>query len=285
MNMRIMANKGVHMSMLSRQGIWTLVLLVGCASTSHSGRQKDTGDPSSDPMSGGKKEITITAKGGALKLDPKEYVTRELDRNNDKKADIVNVYKKVKNAEGKDDEQLFIKIIDLNLDGKHDVHRFYDESGAVLKEELDLDFDGKIETTDHYLGGIVVKKEIDSQFDEKTDLWKYYDDKGVLIKLEEDQDGDGRVDYWESYTGGVLERVEKDTDRDGRPDVFKRAGDLKFTPIIRNEGAFDGGAKATPRPADAPDPAPQEAPDTPKDAPKEEPKEEKTDTPPPPPSK
>ncbi len=276
--MQVTANKGVHMSILLRPGIWGLVFLIGCASTAHSGRQKETGDPSSDPMSGTEKEITITAKGGALKLDPKEYVTRELDRNNDKKADIVNVYKKVKNAEGQDDEQLFIKIIDLNLDGKNDVYRFYDESGSVLKEELDLDFDGKIETTDHYLGGIVVKKEIDSQFDEKTDLWKYYDDKGILIKLEEDQDGDGRVDYWESYTGGVLERVEKDTDRDGRPDVFKRAGDLKFTPIIRNEGSFDGGAKATPPPTEASAPAPQETPTPPKDAPKEE----KTDTPPPP---
>lgn len=265
--MQVTANKGVHMSILLRQGVWFLVFLIGCASTTHSGRQSDTGAPSSDPMSG-RKEITITAKGGELKLDPKEYVTRELDRNNDQKADIVNIYKKVKNAEGQEDEQLFIKIIDLNLDGKHDVYRFYDDSGAVLKEELDLDFDGKIETTDHYLGGLVVKKEIDSQFDEKTDLWKYYDDKGVLIKLEEDQDGDGRIDYWESYTGGVLERVEKDTDRDGRPDVFKRAGDLKFTPIIRNEGSFDGGAKAAPQPAT---PAPQE-----ETAPQ---KEEQPDTP------
>ncbi len=213
-----------------------IVLASGCAS---SGKKAAAGGgPSPSSPEPGAKTITVTAKGGALKLDSAEYFVREFDRNNDKKPDIINVYKKNKTAEGEDAPLLFIKIMDLNLDGKHDVYRFYDESGAVVKEELDLDFDGKIETTDIYVGGIVVQKEIDSQFDEKTDLWKFYDEKGVIVRLEEDQDGDGQVDYWEFYSGGVLERVEKDTNRDGKPDVFKRAGDQKFTTIIRNDGQF-----------------------------------------------
>jgi len=227
--------------------IATMIILIGCASTDTGARKGGTFDPGSANSSGGKL-ITITAKGGQLKLDPKEYIVREFDRNGDKKTDIVNVLKKGEEAKGEEegtDPQIFIKMMDLNLDGKYDVYRFYDEAGAVAKEELDLDFDGKIETTDYYRGGIVMQKEIDSQFDEKTDLWKYFDEKGMLIRLDEDQDGDGTVDYWEFYAGGVLERMEKDTDRDGRPDVFKKAGDLKFTTIIRNEGQFGGGGPTT----------------------------------------
>ena len=245
-----------------------LSLAVGCASTEVGSSSKATRD--SSVLSGEGKQITITAKGGQLKLDPKEYIVREFDRNGDKKSDIVNVLKKADAAKNEDgteaDPLLFIKMMDLNLDGKYDVYRFYDESGAVAKEELDLDFDGKIETTDIYRGGIVMQKEIDSQFDEKTDLWKYFDEKGIIIKLDEDQDGDGVADYWEFYTNGVLERIEKDTDRDGRPDVFKKAGDLKFTTIIRNEGQFGTGV------------APQQ--DTVKEEQKqEEPKKEEENTP------
>ncbi len=219
------------------------LFLFGCATAQTDGASKKGGySDGSRPT--GPKEITITAKGGQLKLDEKDYLVREFDRNGDKKTDIVNVYKRnsaEKGAEADAEPQIFIKMMDLNLDGKYDVYRFYDESGAVAKEELDLDFDGKIETTDHYIGMNIVQKEIDSQFDEKSDLWKYFDEKGILIKLEEDQDGDGTIDYWEYYAGGVLERVEKDTDRDGRPDVFKKAGDLKFTTILRNDGQFGSG--------------------------------------------
>ena len=216
----------------------TIIMLsvIGCASAS---RSETAGGKSPSPVLRDEpKMITISAKGGALKLDPTEYTVREFDRNGDKKPDIVNVYKKNAGAENDGEQRLFIKIMDLNLDGKYDVYRFYDENGAVAKEELDLDFDGKIETTDIYRGGVVIQKEIDSQFDEKTDIWKFYDEKGVIVRLEEDQDGDGKVDYWEIYTNGALERIEKDTDRDGRPDVFKRAGDQKFTTIIRNDGQF-----------------------------------------------
>jgi hypothetical protein len=262
--------------------IGVLLLIVGCASTDTVSRKGNADQ--SILQSADAKMITITAKGGQLKLDPKEYIVREFDRNGDKKTDIVNVLKK--GIEGKGEEegtepQIFIKMMDLNLDGKYDVYRFYDEAGAVAKEELDLDFDGKIETIDFYVGGIVMKKEIDSQFDEKTDIWKYYDEKGILIKLEEDQDGDGAVDYWEYYAGGVLERIEKDTDRDARPDVFKKEGDLKFTTIIRNDGKFEtvgpSPAPTAPKkeePAVEEAPAPKEEPATPKEepaTPKEEP--------------
>ncbi len=245
-SIRLFCEKGVPMKVVYALHIAAMLLFIGCASTdTGSSRGTDGSSAGEGPL--GPKQITITAKDGQMKLDPDEYNVREFDRNNDKKTDIVNVYKKGTAGKGDDpgtEPQIFIKMMDLNLDGKYDVYRFYDESGAVAKEELDLDFDGKIETTDHYIGMVVIQKEIDSQFDEKSDLWKYYDEKGVLIKLEEDQDGDGAVDYWEYYTGGVLERMEKDTDRDGRPDVFKKAGDLKFTTIIRNDGQFGTGTGA-----------------------------------------
>jgi antitoxin component YwqK of YwqJK toxin-antitoxin module len=130
-------------------------------------------------------------------------------------------------------------MMDLNRDTKIDVWRFFDENGAVIKEELDLDFDGKIDASDYYLNGIVRRREIDFQFDEKTDVWKHFDEKGMLILIESDTTGNGKIDYWEYYNKAVIERIEKDTDGDGKPDIFKRSGDADFTKIMSTSEKFE----------------------------------------------
>jgi hypothetical protein len=186
-------------------------------------------------------ENSLTAKGGKLKFDPDKYVTRKYDINKDKKPDIINVFKKIpiKDKRGKFNLQISVKMMDLNRDNKIDVWRYFNDEGAVTKEELDLDFDGNIDATDYYTNGVVRRREIDFQFDEKTDTWKYYDEKGFLIMLEADQSGNGKPDYWEYYKNNIIERIEKDTDNDQKPNIFKKSGDKDFTQILDNTEKFD----------------------------------------------
>ncbi|MGI6394201.1 MAG: hypothetical protein ACOX2F_05660 [bacterium] len=210
------------------------MLVLSCSSVEKAGGSSQDGSD----LSLAKYELT--AKGGKLEFDPKLYVIRKYDANKDKKPDIVNVFKKipVEGKQGEFDLKIHVKMMDLNHDAKIDVWRFFDENGAVIKEELDFDFDGKVDAVDHYTGGVVRLREICSKFDEKTDVWKHFDEKGALSLIEVDQSGDGKPDYWEHYKNGAIERVEKDTDGDGKPDIFKRSGDSDFTQIIDTADKF-----------------------------------------------
>ncbi len=207
----------------------SLVIIAGC---SWFAKEPDTSKADAVGSSA-PRDTGPTAKGGNLNFNTDEYTIVELDTNGDKKTDVFNIFKKIKNAKGEKAEQMFLKKMDLIRDEKIDVYRFYDEKGSISKEELDLDFDGKIDEADYYQNGIVVRKEIDHHFDEKTDIWKFYDEKGILVKLEEDQDGDGNVDYWEFYNQAVITRVEKDTDKDARQIFTRDQASLHLRLLLR----------------------------------------------------
>lgn len=222
-------------------------LILACSSTDKKKEQHSVGGEkkSSEPE--------LTAKGGKLNFDDKLFVIKKYDINKDKQPDIINVFKKIPSENGKDGEtilQIHVKMMDLNRDTKIDVWRYFDETGAVSKEEIDLDFDGKIDVADYYVNGIVRKKELDFQFDERTDTWKSYDEKGILILIEIDQSGEGAPDYWEFYANGVLERIEKDTDGDGKADIFKRSQDKGFTKILSTTDKFEDGSAPEPETAE-----------------------------------
>jgi len=212
------------------------VFAVSCSTPE---KKKETGQASTQSSA---EKHELTAKGGKLEFDAKKFVIKKYDINKDQKPDIINVFKKVPVKDGKRGEydlQINVKMMDLNRDTKIDVWRFFDENGAVVKEELDLDFDGKIDAVDYYLNGIVRRREVDFQFDEKTDIWKHFDEKGQLMLFEADQSGDGKSDYWEHYKNAVIERIEKDTDGDGKPDIFKRSGDKDFTRNMSTTDKFE----------------------------------------------
>jgi len=126
--------------------IVTLSLFLTSCFSSNKGADK----PTSSGVATDKKPNELTAKGGMLKFNKDEYVTKELDINKDKIPDILNVYKKGKNEEGKDELKLHVKQMDLNHDNKIDIWRFYDDKGNVIKEEIDLDFDQHIDVSDYY---------------------------------------------------------------------------------------------------------------------------------------
>ncbi len=152
-------------------------------------------------------------------VEGKRLVT--LDLNQDNKPDVWKMYS-TKTEGGAKVEILSCKEQDLNYDGRKDIWIYYDDQGSRQMEEMDLDFDGKIDLVTLRRGGKVIRQELDTNYDGKPDLWKHFEEE-VLVRVERDENYNGKVDYWEYYEGGELDRVGYDKDGDGRPDEFSRA--------------------------------------------------------------
>jgi hypothetical protein len=90
------------------------------------------------------------------------------------------------------------RTLDADRDGAPEEVRYQDpETGALLRAEQDLDYDGAI------------------------DAWKTYSEGRLGVRVL-DQDGDGRADAWERYEDGRIAQLTLDRDRDGVRDVFLR---------------------------------------------------------------
>ena len=208
--------------------IFSLVFC-SCASESSSKDDKPSSSRTSAAAKAAQERYQLTSKGDEIRFDGKVYEMKQYDVNKDKKPDIINIFKKVPDEKGGYDLLISVKMMDLNHDSKIDVWRYFnEETGAVVKEELDLDFDNNVDRIDYFIGGVVRRSEFDFQFDVKPDLIKSYDEMGQIIAIESDQNGDGVMDYWEYYRNGVIEKIEKDTNKDGKPDVSKMPGDDDF---------------------------------------------------------
>jgi len=106
---------------------------------------------------------------------------------------------------------------DFNRDGKPDGWS-YMAGSRVEKQEIDLNFDGKVDAVYIYgEGGQVVEEVLDTNSDGKMDNWRSYKNgKVVLDKL--DSDFDGSIDLWVYVEKGGIYRIERDLDKDGKPD-------------------------------------------------------------------
>ena len=142
-------------------------------------------------------------------------VEQLIDINGDEQADVFNFYRERSKAA----RLLVRKEVDLNWDGKVDVRTWFDEDGQIEKEEMDGDFDDRVDWIDHYKGGGRVMSEIDTDYNGSLDLFKYYDN-GTLRRKERDTTGDGRIDFWEYIDpNGQVLRTGRDLDADGVMDV------------------------------------------------------------------
>jgi hypothetical protein len=93
-------------------------------------------------------------------------------------------------------------VVETSLagDGLIDYRVYYDRRGALSREELDFNRDGKMDTFYYYTGGVLQRVEIDSRFNGKIDIWIY------LLE------------------GKYIQRYERDTTGSGKPDVIKDFG-------------------------------------------------------------
>lgn len=88
---------------------------------------------------------------------------------------------------------------DSDGDGKPDYALYYDAAGALSREELDYNLDGKMDDTRFYKGGVPAREEIDSDFDGRVDIWVSILDGSFIERYERDTDGDGRPDLVRSW--------------------------------------------------------------------------------------
>lgn len=147
--------------------------------------------------------------------DLEGFKTVKLDLNGDRTADVTNY---IRVGEGPESGRLVRKEIDLNFDSKIDVIQIW-KDGQMTQEQIDADFDGQMEWTDFYSAGERIRAEWDTRFDGEPDIIRHYEG-GKLSKLEMDTTGDQKMDYWEYYEAGVMQRSGRDTNGDGKIDEW-----------------------------------------------------------------
>jgi antitoxin component YwqK of YwqJK toxin-antitoxin module len=143
------------------------------------------------------------------------------DLNHDGTPDVFSYSVPGKAEDGREIQRVVRKELDLNFDGKVDITKFYGETEQVEREAYDLDFDGKLDQVNFYEKGVVVRKERDLDYNNQTDLWLYLE-KGKIVRKERDTNGDGKVDYWEYWENDQVERAGEDLDGDGSVDRWIR---------------------------------------------------------------
>jgi len=150
------------------------------------------------------------------KLNQEGVTEQAVDINGDGKADVVNFMRD--RTEGP--RQIVARDSDVNWDGRFDVRStFSEQTGQLEREEMDGDFDGRVDWIDHYQGGRRVLSEVDADNDGKMDLFKIFEN-GKLRRKERDTNADGKIDFWEylDESGNVV-KVGRDVDGDGVMDV------------------------------------------------------------------
>lgn len=119
---------------------------------------------------------------------------------------------------------------------------------GLIKQEVDLDTDGKPEIINYYRqrsnDRLLVKKELDLNRDGKIDCVSTFDDDGKLKKEVMDSDYDGNFDWTDHYREGRRVMAEYDTETDGKSNVYKyyESADIGTT-LSRKERDTDGDGK------------------------------------------
>lgn len=141
---------------------------------------------------------------------------------------------------------LVCREADVNGDGRKDVVRIYDDEGRSLREDVDRNFDGKIDQHTVFQTGQIVRHEFDDNFDGKIET-KIYFDKGKPSRAERDIAGRStaeqwRPDRWEYFDGGRTVRMGTDLDGDARVDRWDRDAAWKKAQEqpVTNTSATDG---------------------------------------------
>jgi hypothetical protein len=142
-------------------------------------------------------------------------VLQKADLDGDGSPDVWAYYRE------KDGRKVLVrKSVDLNSDGKPDLTQYYDDAGELQREEIDLDFDLRVDLIRRYEKGKIAAEDVSSRFDGKFDVKKYYD-AGVLVLKQVDSRRNGQFDEFQYFVGSKLSRIGWDRDGDGKPEVFE----------------------------------------------------------------
>lgn len=154
-----------------------------------------------------------------VRIEEDGVILQRIDLNNDGIINIENTLRERSSAA----RLLLMKKVDLDLNGDFEIVSYFDETGQLKLEETDKDYDGLLDTRDHYENGMRVKSEYDSDGDGRTDVFTFYvrgeDGRPRVDRKERDTNADGVTDHWERYgPDGEVIRAGADTDGDGTVD-------------------------------------------------------------------
>lgn len=110
--------------------------------------------------------------------------------------------------------------LDANKNGTNDTVSYMDGT-RVIRVELDLDENGKVERWDFYgADGKLEKVGFASKDDGVMDSQAFYDSNGATRRIEISTRRNNRFDRTEYYDKKALVKSEDDTNGDGRPDKW-----------------------------------------------------------------
>lgn len=190
-------------------GLWIACGMTACGPTRSNVKAEESGDQAMKLSD----QVSETRRAD-------EKVTR-FDLNRDGKPDDFRYTITVKTDDGKEVQRVVRKELDINFDGRIDITTFYDDDGQVEKDAYDMDLDGKVELVLFFEKGVCVRKERDLNFDGKTDQWVFLE-KNKVVRKEADNNGDGKVDYWEYWENDQYDRAGEDLDGDGTVDRWRK---------------------------------------------------------------
>lgn len=88
---------------------------------------------------------------------------------------------------------------DRDKDGRVDHRIFNDNKGRRLYEELDFNYDGRMDDFYYYKDGELEREEIDSDYNGKVDVWIALYQGKYIRRIEQDKNGDGKPDAVTDY--------------------------------------------------------------------------------------
>jgi hypothetical protein len=134
----------------------------------------------------------------------------EYDANGDGRPDHVAYHDGAKSPHRLD--------VDENFDGSFDRWEDYDTQGRLTKVGLSRKRKG---APDLWVtagpGDLPAKKEYDDDGDMRVDRTEVYE-RGLIVRVILDSDHDGKPDRWQDWSSGRLGTEDIDTDADGQPD-------------------------------------------------------------------
>lgn len=218
----------------------TLSLSVACAAVTGCGGSDSKGQVKTATAPGGSKDQSKWPADDKSMCDWREKPELEVSESAGPGALRPNV-RRVFKTFGEGDARhktLVCREIDTNLDGIKDVVRTFNPKGEAIHEEVDRNYDGRVDLWINFVDGRLAQEDVDTNNDGKADVWKFYVN-GQLQRIRRDRNFDGKADIWEIYARGRLERVGLDDSYDGHVDRWDRDEQLKYEAEAADRKARD----------------------------------------------
>jgi hypothetical protein len=149
------------------------------------------------------------------------------DGNGDRRADVVMIY-------GSNLKPSQVEIDD-DLDGAVDRWESYDRRGRLVKVARARRVPGEPDAWESIgATGAVERQDLDEDGDGRVDRTEYFRDRH-LARVDVDADRDGRIDRWQDWKDGILLDETIDTDGDGKADrrLVHGAGGVRLETLGR----------------------------------------------------